>query len=245
MNCAQIPLNVGNVAGQGQIQMAPWLFYPIFMPLSKHPLVKNLDGIRSEFANTVDTIAVKGINKQVILASSPFSRVIGAPSMISLDMVAQEPDPKEFQSQPKTVGLLMEGKFPSNFKNRPIPEGIIGQFEVPEKSSFTKMIVIGDGDILKNQVSNKDGSPFPLGYDRYTEQQYGNKNFLLNVADYLTDDSGIIELRTKEIKMRLLDRARVREEKLFWQSVNVVLPLGMLILFGIFQHYYRKQKYTR
>ena len=105
------------------------------------------------------------------------------------------------------------------------------------------MLVIADGDILKNQVNSADGSPFPLGYDRYTQQQFGNLNFLLNAADYLTDDSNIIELRNKEIKIRLLDRARIRDEKTFWQVINIALPLILLVIFGIFQHYYRQRKY--
>lgn len=244
MNCAQIPVSVGNVGGQSQIQMVPWLFYPIFVPTSSHPLVKNMDGIRSEFANTVDTIVVPGIRKTVILASSPFSQRLKAPTMLSLRMIEQEPDPKAFQSDPKPVGVLMEGAFPSNFRNRPVPEGITETVNVPVKSKPTKMIVVADGDILKNQISATDGSTFPLGYDRYTQQQYGNRNFLLNVADYLSDDTGIIELRNKEIRLRQLDRARVRDEKVWWQMLNIGLPPAMLIVFGIFQHYYRRRKYA-
>ncbi|MEO8794828.1 MAG: gliding motility-associated ABC transporter substrate-binding protein GldG [Daejeonella sp.] len=245
MNCVQIPVNVGKVAGQGQIQLVPWLFYPIFIPTSKLPVVKNLDGIRSEFASTIDLIDVKGIRKDVILSTSPFNREIEAPTLLSLQMVEQEPDPATFQSAPKPVAVLLEGSFPSNFKNRPIPEGIEQNVKIPEKGKQTKMIIMADGDILRNQISSTDGSPFPLGYDRYTQQQYGNKNFLLNVADYLTDDSGIIELRNKEVKMRLLDRARIKSEKTFWQVINLVVPLIMLIVFGIFQHYYRRRKYAR
>ena len=245
MNCAQVPISVGNVAGQSQIQLLPWLFYPVFMPTSLHPLVKNLDGIRSEFASTIDTIPVKNVRKQVILATSPFNRILETPTMLSLQMVEQEPDPRAFQSVQRPVGVLLEGSFPSNFKNRPVPEGIIGAGELPAISKPTKMIVIGDGDILKNQVNSADGSPFPLGYDRYSQQQYGNKNFLLNAADYLTDDSGIIQLRNKEIKIRLLDRAKIRTEKTFWQIVNLGLPLLLLLIFGIAHHYIRVNKYGR
>lgn len=244
MNCAQIPISVGNVGGQSQIQMLPWLFYPIFVPVSSHPLIKNLDGVRSEFANTVDVITVKGIKHHILFSSSPYSRKIAAPTMLSLQMVEQEPDPKQFKSEPKPVAVLLEGIFPSNFKNRPVPAGITQQVVIPEVSKATKMIVIGDGDIFKNQISSADGSTFPLGYDRYTQQQYGNKNFLLNAADYLSDDSGIITLRNKEIRIRLLDRARIRNEKSFWQFLNIGAPLIMLIVFGIFQHYYRRRKYT-
>lgn len=244
MSCAQIPLTVGNVGGQAQIQLVPWLFYPVFIPSSAHPLVKNLDGIRSEFASTIDTIAVPNVKKKFILSSSPFSRLLKIPSIISLQMVEQEPDPEAFKSNPKPVGVLLEGSFPSVFANRPIPEGITEQVNIPAKSANAKMIVVADGDILKNQISSKDGSPFPLGFDRYTEQQFGNKNFLLNIADYLTDDSGIIELRNKEIKIRLLDKARIRTEKLTWQMVNIILPLLLIAIFAILYHFYRKKRFT-
>jgi ABC-2 type transport system permease protein len=244
LNSAEIPITVGNVAGSGQIELVPWMFYPVFIPSSQHPLVKNLDGIRSEFANTVDTIGVKGISKQVILASSNLNRILSSPSMISLQMIEQTPDIRTFQNRPQTVGVLLEGTFTSAFKGRPVPAGIPGDIQIPEKSLFTKMIVVGDGDILKNQIGERDGSPFPLGYDRYTELQFGNKNFLLNVADYMTDDSGIMQLRTKEIQIRLLDRARIRDEKQKWQLVNIGLPVALIVLFGIFQHYYRKRKYA-
>jgi ABC-2 type transport system permease protein len=167
------------------------------------------------------------------------------PTMLSLQMVEQEPDPRAFQNSQKAVGVLLEGTFPSNFKNRPVPEGIEVMGQLPSTSKPAKMIVIADGDILKNQISSTDGSPFPLGYDRYTQQQYGNKNLLLNAADYLTDDSGIIQLRNKEIKIRLLDRARIRTEKTFWQAINLGLPLLLLLIFGVAHRFARMKKYGR
>ncbi|MEO6851224.1 MAG: gliding motility-associated ABC transporter substrate-binding protein GldG, partial [Mucilaginibacter sp.] len=153
------------------------------------------------------------------------------------------PDPKTFLNPPKTVGVLLEGVFPSDFLNRPVPEGIAGKIDQLPKSVPTKMIVISDGDILKNQIGN-DGSPYPLGYDNYSQQTYGNKNLLLNIADYMTDDSGLIALRTKEIQLRLLDRARIRSEKLYWQVINNVIPLALVLIFAIFQHYVRRRKYA-
>lgn len=245
MNCAQIPVNVGEVGGQSQIQLLPWLFYPVFVPVSSHPLVKNLDGIRSEFPGTIDLISVKGLKSEVILSSSPFNRQLEVPVMLSLQMVEEEPDPKLFQSKPKPVAVLLEGVFPSNFKNRPIPADISENLALPQKAKPAKMIVLADGDIFKNQINKTDGSTYPLGFDRYTREQYANKNFLLNAADYLYDDSGIISLRNKEIKLRLLDRAKIRQEKTFWQILNIGLPLILLIVCGIFQHYYRISKYTR
>lgn len=244
MNCAQIPINVGNVAGQRQIQLLPWLFYPILIPISKHPLVKNLDGIRTEFVSTIDTLAIPDVKKTVLLQSSPFNQTIATPHLISLQMVEQNIDPKTFRNPVKIVGVLLEGRFKSDFKNRPVPEAFTEKIKVLSESKPTKMIVVSDGDILKNQVNEADGSPFPLGFDRYTQQTYGNKNFLLNIADYMTDDSGLISLRNKEIKIRLLNHAQIKFEKLYWQLLNNLLPLAMLLLFGIFQQYFRRRKYA-
>lgn len=245
LNSARIPLNVGAVAGQPQIQLLPWIFYPVFIPVSTHPLVKNLDGIRSEFASTIDIIHVKGVTGQVILSSSPYNRKIEVPTMLSLQMVRQEPDPKLFQGPVKTAGVLLEGEFPSVFRNRPVPDGVDGSSALPERSKPGKMILVADGDIFKNQINASDGSHYPLGFDRYTQEQFANKSFLLNAADYLMDDSGIIGLRNKEIKLRLLDRTKIRMEKTFWQAINLGLPLIMLIACGIFQHYFRIRKYAR
>ncbi|MDN3549804.1 gliding motility-associated ABC transporter substrate-binding protein GldG [Mucilaginibacter aquaedulcis] len=243
MNCSQIPISTGNVGGQAQIQMLPWLFYPIFIPISKHPVVKNLDGISSEFASTIDLLDTKNVQKTILLTSSPYNKKLSAPHMLSLQALEQEPNPKEFQSTPKTVGVLLEGKFISDWRNRPLPEGLQEQVAIQSESVPTKMIVISDGDILKNQIGS-DGSPYPLGYDHYTQQTYGNKNLLLNIADYMTDDSGLIALRTKEIKIRLLNRARIRNEKMYWQLVNTVAPLILVLICAIFQHYIRKRKYA-
>ncbi len=243
ISCAQIPVSTGNMGGQSQIQLLPWLYYPIFMPLSKHPIMRNLDGIRSEFASTIDTLTVKNVKKTILLSSSPFNKKLNAPHILSLQALEQEPKPKDFQSAPKPVAVLLEGEFPSDFRNRPLPEGVKENIPIISQSKPTKMIVISDGDVFKNQVG-ADGSPFPLGYDHYMRQSFGNKNLLLNIADYMTDDSGLISLRTKEVKLRLLDRARIRSEKLYWQVLNNVLPIAFLLTFAIFQHYSRKRKYA-
>jgi ABC-2 type transport system permease protein len=244
MNCAQIPVSVGQVGGQAQIQLVPWLFNPIIIPINSHPLVKNLEGIKTEFLNTIDTIEIKNVKKTVLLTTSPFNRELAAPTIISLDMIEDTPDPKLFQSNPKAVCILLEGIFKSNFLNRAIPEGINFNQNTLGNSKNTKMLVFSDGDVFKNGVSEKDNSVFPLGYDRYTQQTYGNKTFLLNALDYLTDDSGLISLRSKEIKLRLLNKGKLVEEKTKWQLINTLVPLIMLILFGIFQHIYRKRKYA-
>ncbi|RFZ82078.1 gliding motility-associated ABC transporter substrate-binding protein GldG [Mucilaginibacter terrenus] len=243
INSSQIPVTTGNAGGQPQIQLLNWLFNPVYLPLSKHPIVKNLDGITSQFASTIDVLDIKDVNKTVLLNTSPYNKKISTPHMLSLRALEQEPDPKEFQSPQKITGVLLEGEFKSDFLNRPVPAGITEKIQVLDKSKPTKMIVLSDGDILRNQVG-ADGSPYPLGYDHYTRQTYGNKNLLLNMADFMADDSGLISLRNKEIQIRLLDRARIRSEKLQWQLINNIVPIALVLIFAIFQHYIRRRKYA-
>jgi ABC-2 type transport system permease protein len=243
MNCSPIPVTTGNAGGQAQIQMLPWLYNPVYLPLSKHPIVKNLDGITSQFASTIDLLNTKNIEKTILLTSSPYNKKMSTPHVLSLQALEDEPKPKDFQSAPKITGVLLEGNFVSDFRNRSLPEGLNEKITILPQSKPTKMIVLSDGDILRNQVG-ADGSPYPLGYDHYTQQSYGNKNLLLNIADYMADDSGLISLRSKEIQIRLLNRARIREEKLFWQLLNNIGPIGIVLIFAIFQHYLRRRKYA-
>ncbi|WP_353127412.1 gliding motility-associated ABC transporter substrate-binding protein GldG [Parapedobacter pyrenivorans] len=243
MNCTQIPLTAGSAGNPGQIELTPWFFYPIFVPTTSHPILKNLNGIRSEFAGSLDTIAVPGVNKAIVLQSSPFSRLLNPPATISLQLAAEMPDPEQFKDQRHPVAALLEGNFTSAFLNRPVPAGIIPSTMVPDRGKHARMLAIADGDVFKSQVNPSDGSPYPLGWDRYTEQRYGNESFLLNAVDYLTDDTDIISLREKEIKLRMLNQAKIKEERLYWQLVNVVLPPLLLLLFGLVQYEIRKRKY--
>lgn len=243
VNCAEIPVATAGGPG-GNIQLAPWLYYPILLPDTSNAVVKNLDNIKAEFASTVDTIGSKNVAKHIILSTSPYNKIYTSPKMFNLQMVEQEPTQKEFTSTPKSVGVLLEGSFKSVFLNRPVPEGIKEKYEVPSQSKPAKMVVLGDGDIFKNQVSG-DGSPFPLGFDRYTQQNFGNKALLLNIADYFTSTDNLIALRNKEVTVRPLDKTLLRTEKTKWQLINTVVPILLLICFAIFQHYYRKTKYAK
>lgn len=240
MNCAQIPLKASD--GAAQIQMVPWLFFPVIMPLSGHPVVKNLDGVRTEFVSDIDTVESKGIRKTVLLSSSPYNQVVNTPSVISLNMAASQPDPRNFKSAPKIVAVLLEGDFPSVFRNRPLPQGIAKGRYLDKAAGEGKMLVISDGDVFRNQINPGDSSPYPLGFDRYTGTQMGNRNFFLNAVDYLTDDSGLIALRSKELKIRLLDKARLRTEKMFWQTLNIAVPLMLIFLAGLIHYLVRKKR---
>lgn len=244
-NSAEIPVSTGIIGGQNQMQLVPWIYYPILLPDTAESVVKKLDGVKSEFPSTVDTIGVKGVKKSYILATSPYNKVYNLPKLFSLQMVSEELDPRSFQSRPQHVSLMLEGNFPSVFAGRPLPATITQPYTLESVSKPAKMIVIGDGDIFKNQVSEQNGTPFPLGFDRYSQRTFGNKALLLNIVDYFTDNDNLIALRNKEVKIRLLDKAKIKLEKTKWQFINVVAPLLLLIFFAIFQHYHRKYKYAK
>lgn len=245
LNCSQIPLSIGNIGGQSQIELMPWYFFPILMPNSTNPIVKNLDGIRTEFIGTIDTIQSKGIQHDVLLYSSPYAKVWKTPSMIGLDMLNMPPDLTQFKTKPLPVAILLTGQFPSVFDNRPIPDGVRHEEKLNKVSHASKMIVIADGDWLINQVSAKDGSPYPLGWDRYTESQYANKIFFENMIDYLQHDARLIDLRNREVKLRLLDQTVVKSSRLKWQLINMVFPLGLVLFVALIHQYIRKRRYTR
>ncbi|WP_276088781.1 gliding motility-associated ABC transporter substrate-binding protein GldG [Pedobacter sp. JY14-1] len=244
-NCTEIPISTGNAGKPGQIQMAPWVYYPLLIPDTSSNITRHIDGVRSEFVSSVDTIGVRGLRKHALLWTSPFNKLVQTPQLLSLQMVAEQPDPRDYASVPRMAAVLIEGEFPSVFLNRPVPEGLAEGYPLPERGKPDKMVVIGDGDIFKNQVSSRDRSAFPLGFDRFSGNNYGNGIFLLNLTDYLCGGEDLIALRSREVRMRLLDKARVRTERLVWQVVNITAPLGVLILFAIFQHYYRRRKYAR
>ena len=243
-NNAEIPVSTGAV-GQTQMQLMPWIYNPVLLPDITESVVKKIDGIKTEFPSTVDTIGAKNIRKAYILSTSPYNKVYNLPKPFSLQMIASQLNPQDFQSTPQPVGLLLEGNFPSVFAGRPLPKEIGQAFTNAIVSKPGKMIVLGDGDIFKNQVSEKDGSAFPLGFDRYSQRTFGNKALLLNIVDYFTDNDNLIRLRDKEVKIRLLDKTKIKLEKSKWQFINVIAPLMMLIFFAIFQHYYRKYKYAK
>jgi ABC-2 type transport system permease protein len=246
LSCAEIPVAMGGAgAQQKDIQMAPWVYYPVLIPDNAISLVKNIDGIRTAFLSTVDTIGQKGLKKTVILHTSAYNKLYSTPKVLSLQTIAEAADQRAYTNTPQAAAVLLEGAFPSVFLNRAIPAGLTENFVSPANSKSTKMIVIGDGDVFTNQVSARDGSVFPLGFDRYTQRTFGNKALLLNIADYMASNDNLIALRNKEVKIRLLDKQVLRQGKIKWQIINLVIPLLLLLVFAIFQHYYRKYKYAR
>lgn len=245
LNCGQIPVTVGQLSGQPQIELAPWYFFPILVPTSKAALVKNLDGIRTEFISSLDTLASPSIKKEILLTSSPFSRLLTPPNQIGLNMIDEQPDPQKFKSKPIPVAVMLEGNFPYLYKDRPTPTGIAEPRDLNQLSKPAKMFVISDGDWLINAINQSDQSPFPLGWDRYTQQQFANKTLLSNLTDYLLYDESLIALRNREVKLRLLDQASLKTNKLFWQLTNVAAPIFILLIIAFLQQLARKHRYAK
>jgi ABC-2 type transport system permease protein len=225
------------------------VFFPLLSSPNNHPINKNLNMIRTEFISSMDTLpAYPGLEKEVLLTSSSRSATVQAPAMVSLSEIASEPDPRSFTQSHLITGVLLEGQFQSVFKNRFVNdlERSTG-LSFRETSRDTRMVVLSDGDMIRNKVRHRpDGTMISeLGYDQYTRQTYGNKDFLINAVHYLADKQGLIDIRAKEVKMRLLDTNRVREERATWQLINVGLPILLIILFGVVKNMMRQRKYKR
>jgi ABC-2 type transport system permease protein len=242
MQCAYLGIDVG-FKGQPKIKLFPWLYSPLIQSDANHPIVKNLDLIKFQFASTIDTITTKGIKKTVLLHTSRYTRTQPTPARVALAMVKFPPKESQFKNPNQPVACLLEGEFESVYKNRLLmQDSALRKIRFRENSVKTKMIVIADGDVAKNDM--KDGRPVDLGYDKYMRQTFSNKTFLLNCINYLLDDEGLLQLRAREVKLRLLDRKKIANHETKWKMINIALPLGLLIVFGLIQFYFRKRKYS-
>ncbi len=245
LSALPIPLRTGQVGNQPKIDFFPWYYFPVLTPTVNHPIVKNLNAIKTEFVSSIDTIRVEGVKKTILLKTSNYSRTVNTPALITLSILEQEPDERAYTGPPQTVAVLLEGEFKSNFENRIPPE--IGQnrdIGFITRSEPTRMLVVSDGDMIRNQLHFQKGYPMPLGYDQYTGESFGNKDFILNSLDYLLDESGLITIRSRELKLRLLDMTRVNNQKLFWQAFNILFPVLLILIFGIIRNQLRKKKYS-
>ena len=244
LQAAPIPIVTGYVGNQPKQKLFPWYYFPLLQTEGMHPIIYNLNAIKTEFVSSIDTIESENVNKTILLTTSKFSRLQMAPARVSLNMLREEPDPKMFNKQNIPVAVLLEGNFTSNYVNR-IPDQIASSSEIDFKktSELTSMIVISDGDVISNYV-NKKGNIYPLGYDRFTGQNYGNKNFILNCIDYLCGNKAILGLRGKEFKLRLLDAAKTENRALI-QWINLLLPAFIVLIFGFIFNFIRKKKFAR
>lgn len=243
--CAPIPLNVGNMGDKPNIQLLPWRFYPLLNNFgsSGNPIVRNLDAVLGRFVSTLDTVRSAGIQKTPLLLTSPYTKILKAPALISYNEARQQPDPKTYNDGTRIIGYLLEGKFQSLFANRILPGD-------PRANGFraegvaSRVLVCSDGDLIVNDVDFKRNVPYPLGFDRYTRNTYANKDFALNAIDYLVDPEGVIAARTRTVTLRPLDKIRVDANRTGWQAINLVGPLVLIGLVGATWQLLRRRKYA-
>lgn len=247
VQCLLIPVNTARMGDQPKYEPMPWYYSPLALTVPVHPISKNLAPVKTEFVSSIDFVNNEmDVKKTPLLVTSTGTHVQNVPSIVSMDVVGVEKNGYYFNRHNLMVGSVLEGVFPSAFKNRMIPEGIKTTEKSISESKPTKMVVIADGDVIRNDVQGKGENMniLPLGYDRYMNQQFGNKEFLLNAVNYLTDDDGWMALRSREIKLRLLNKPAIIGQRTFWQVTNVLLPLLLVGIFGLIFNFIRKRRYT-
>ena len=241
---ALYPVITGQVGGKPQMQMIDWPFYPLINHYPDHAITRNLDAVLMRFVSSIDTVKAPGVIKKGLLFTSARSRTLGAPVNISVNELRKNADPAQYTASNLPVAYLLEGKFTSLYKNRFLPDGAKDS-KSRDESVPTKILVIGDGDIARNEINPRTRQPQALGFDPFTNYTFANRDFLMNAVNYLIDENGLIQARTKEVKIRPLDKAKVANEKTKWQIINLVLPLAVLILYGVARVYLRRRRFAQ
>ena len=244
MQADQLPQVSNN--GSGQSRLVDWPFFPVLNG-TNHPISKNLDGVRSMFPTTIDTVEASGIKKTFLLQSSSNARVLDAPAKIDFQFLQIAPDVKQFQKKNVPVSVLLEGKFNSLYAGRiskTIKDSMAASgYSFLNNSGDNKMILVADGDIAMNPYSSNTG-PLPMGTNVFTHYTYANKEFFSNCLDYLVNPTDILKTRAKQFTLRLLDPKKTSEEKTQWQLVNIALPIILIIIFGIIYQQFRRYRFT-
>lgn len=249
LECMLIPIKVITGGTQQQYVPMPWVYYPLLVPSPSHPVTRNLNRVIGKYVSYIDTVGRDPeIKKEILLTTSQRTRTVSPPVYITLKDVDRMPDESQFNKSHLPVAVLLSGKFKSAFRNRIVP-GLTekGDYKIITESKPAKMIVIADRDIIRNEVRRTASGemPLPLGQDRYTMQTFGNRDFLINCVNYLTDDIGLMELRSRELKLRLLDKKLINEKRVLIQAVNTCGPILLIIAGGILYTLIRRKMYVR
>lgn len=249
VQCNMIPVNVALAGNTPDFRPAPWLYSPLLTAPYPHPVTRNLNMIKTEFTGTLDTLAArKDIRKTVLLRSSDFSKQVTAPVIISLEEVRLTPKQQEFTDRFLPIAVMLEGSFESAFRNRSVtslfPDTIVS---VRENSRPTSMLVVADADVIRNDVSHTPQGILisPLGLDRFTKQTFGNKELVVNTIQYMTGHEGLINLRSRELTLRLLNKSKITENRSKWLLINMLFPPLVVIIAGILYSWIRKRKFSR
>ena len=226
-------------ANESQYNPLPWAYHPMVFSKDNHPINKNIEALRMQFANAIDTLINQNM-KTVLLQSSPLSKTEGVPRQIGFDQLNTSLKKDDYPPNDGfPLAILLEGAFSSAYLNRVKPIKLQGNFEQGKEN---KMIVIADGDIIRNQL--QQGRPLELGFDKWTSSFYGNKEFLTNCINYLLEDDEFINIRGKNVSIPLLDVEKVAQQKTKWQLITIGLPIILVILGGLAQAYLRKRKFA-
>ena len=247
LNSAKIALRTGQMGGQAQIEYFNWYYFPLLNSGSDNSIVKNINPIKADFISSIDpVISDSDVQKIPLLKTSSYTNISNAPVYITLGMLKQKPDRRMFSQKSQNVAYLLKGEFESLYANR-MTSSITESKEIGFKASSkpTAMIVAADGDIIRNQFHIPKGYPLPLGFDQYTQITYGNKDFIENAVSYLVDGEGLIGIRSRELKIRLLDMNKINNNALLWQIINVVMPSIIMVIFGFILAIIRKRKYAK
>lgn len=246
----QIPQVVGNYGGQPQIELVSWPYFPLLSPNNEHSITKNLDYVLSIFPNSMDTVKAPGITKTVLLSTSSNARSLSTPAIVSFNSLKTEEDMKTFNQKNIPVAILLEGKFSSLYANRissalaDTLAKVYGQPFLASSKSDNKMIIVSDADIVMNVVTqSRDPEKTPMGWNQFTQRTYANKDFFLNSVEYLVNSSGILEARSKDFTLRLLDPKKVEESKTTWQLINIGTPVVLIMIFGFIYQALRRKKF--
>lgn len=246
MQCAYMPVNVARPDEEPRFEPIPWFYMPLLQGSPYHPITKTLQAVKADFASGIEIVGdTAGVRKEVLLITSNASHVHVAPTEINV-MQAINVEPKEyFTTQYVPIAVAMEGEFESIYKHRMAPVGIKTE-KIIDKSKQTRMVVVADGDIIRNEIEqHREGLMLvPLGYDRVTRQMHSNRDFIVNTMLYLTDDEGVMQLRNRRVDLRLLNRAVVESQRDLWMWVNTLLPMVLLAMFGGVFFWLRKRKNT-
>jgi ABC-2 type transport system permease protein len=240
---ALYPVITGNAGNKPQMQMMEWPFFPLVNRYAEHEVTRNIDAVLTKFTSSIDTVKAKGVVKTPLLFSSQYARTLTAPIRISINDVRASVDLQNFNQSYIPLGYLLEGSFPSLYANRFVPEGV-QVTTVLDRSEPTKVIVIGDGDLARNEINPRTGQAQALGFDRFSNYTFANQQLLLNAVAWLVSENGLLTARTKEVKIRPLDKVKVTTEKLYWQIVNTLVPLICIAVFGFIWVYARKKRFT-
>ena len=236
------PIVTGTVNGKAQITPLEWPLFPMVNHYANHITTRNLDASEFRIVSSMDSVKAEGIRKTPLLFSSDYSRKVKAPVKVNVNDLRKEIKPENFGQGPVVLAYLLEGKFTSLYKNRFLPDSADTSRYLAEGVP-SKLIVLADGDVARNEVNPKTGQAQPLGLDNYSHYTFANKELILNMVAYLADETGLISARNKVVKIRPLDKGKLKNDQVFWQVINLVLPILLIISLGITKAWWRKKKY--